>query len=346
MAGATLLAHALAVWLMIQVRVAPESDNPAVPPVMMTVVDSPAAVDVSEGPVPIQVDLVNVIRLERLAPPIVGPPIEVPEPPAPADTTELTATAIDPGESSRGIAGTDSQSSGPPGGGLQVRLLQRVNPRYPAAARARQEQGATGVKVKVSRNGRVSNVQVTKSSGSRSLDAAALEAVRRWRFAPLPPGLPSDTFEFVTEMRFVLYAFKYSRLGEGAADALGEEYTKTGVPDEMTPGSQQALQEFITEVGTGSYLGESDKSTQVEIAKMRVALAKWGEVKAIRFTGMPSPTRWMSYAAGPVVHGKRTAVEVSWNNFEIQHDNAKSTWLVAIGRDGSVWDARATVAPW
>jgi hypothetical protein len=32
--------------------------------------------------------------------------------------------------------------------------------------------------------------------------------------------------------------------------------------------------------------------------------------------------------------------------FEVRHENNTSEWLVAVGRDGEVWAARASQAPW
>ena len=39
-------------------------------------------------------------------------------------------------------------------------------------------------------------------------------------------------------------------------------------------------------------------------------------------------------------------VEVSWSLFEVRHPRAKSAWLVAIDREGTIWSARASPAPW
>jgi len=44
------------------------------------------------------------------------------------------------------------------------------------------------LRVHVARDGAASRVAVEKSSGSPHLDAAALEAVKAWRFAPARQG--------------------------------------------------------------------------------------------------------------------------------------------------------------
>jgi len=56
--------------------------------------------------------------------------------------------------------------------------------RYPRTA----EHGRVTLKVLVSREGRAANVSLEKPSGYVSLDRHALDAVRRWRFAPARQG--------------------------------------------------------------------------------------------------------------------------------------------------------------
>ncbi|MDH5821498.1 energy transducer TonB [Luteimonas sp. RD2P54] len=64
-------------------------------------------------------------------------------------------------------------------------------PRYPTAALRRGESGEVLLRVEVDENGRAAAVEVMRSSNSRSLDRAAVTAVRRWRFQPaLRDGQP------------------------------------------------------------------------------------------------------------------------------------------------------------
>lgn len=62
--------------------------------------------------------------------------------------------------------------------------VRRNNPQpdYPRAARIRGEKGRVIVRVTVQPNGVASSIEVDPSSGVDSLDGAALEAVRTWRF--------------------------------------------------------------------------------------------------------------------------------------------------------------------
>ncbi|MGN6512393.1 MAG: energy transducer TonB [Lysobacteraceae bacterium] len=57
-------------------------------------------------------------------------------------------------------------------------------PRYPAEALRNQESGTVLLRVQVGADGVPTAVEVARSSRSRSLDRAAAEAVRQWRFRP------------------------------------------------------------------------------------------------------------------------------------------------------------------
>jgi periplasmic protein TonB len=64
--------------------------------------------------------------------------------------------------------------------------LYKINPppRYPAAARRRGAQGTVILNVHIDEQGRVADLWLFESSGHRSLDTAAIEAVTGWRFEP------------------------------------------------------------------------------------------------------------------------------------------------------------------
>lgn len=57
-------------------------------------------------------------------------------------------------------------------------------PPYPIEALRHQEGGLVTLRVQVSAEGHPTKVEVRKRSGNRALDRAALNTVRRWRFAP------------------------------------------------------------------------------------------------------------------------------------------------------------------
>ncbi len=68
---------------------------------------------------------------------------------------------------------------------------QSPPPAYPSGALRRGESGSVVVRVDVDVTGYANNITVIQRSGSRDLDRAATDAVRRWRFTPaLSNGQP------------------------------------------------------------------------------------------------------------------------------------------------------------
>jgi periplasmic protein TonB len=66
------------------------------------------------------------------------------------------------------------------------------NKRYPEAARARGEQGTVRLALTIDRGGHVMSAHVVGSSGSSTLDQAALEMARHASGRPLPPEMGSS----------------------------------------------------------------------------------------------------------------------------------------------------------
>ena len=61
-------------------------------------------------------------------------------------------------------------------------VIKRVQPKYPQAALASHTQGAVQIEATVNKDGNVVNPKVL--SGDPMLAAAAIEAVRQWRYKP------------------------------------------------------------------------------------------------------------------------------------------------------------------
>jgi periplasmic protein TonB len=102
-------------------------------------------------------------------PPRVAPPRPPPTPPS--------DTAADPG--------TDGNDPGAPHpmNGVAV-AMSSPPPAYPADAMRMNEQGTVVLRVTVEPDGDTSDIAIEESSGSRSLDRAARQSLRRWRFQP------------------------------------------------------------------------------------------------------------------------------------------------------------------
>lgn len=65
-----------------------------------------------------------------------------------------------------------------------ARPLSTPAPRYPREAQRRGVSGTVLLRVHVGADGDAGDIDLVQGSGSRDLDRAAVEAVRRWRFAP------------------------------------------------------------------------------------------------------------------------------------------------------------------
>lgn len=64
----------------------------------------------------------------------------------------------------------------------ELRTSRRVEPSYPPSSRRMGEEGTVRLRILVDARGMPQDVQLEKGSGFARLDAAAIEAVKRWRF--------------------------------------------------------------------------------------------------------------------------------------------------------------------
>lgn len=80
---------------------------------------------------------------------------------------------------------TASAASAPPQPVVEaVPMLSNPPPRYPRLARRKGQQGRVVLRVAVSDGGTADSLRIVTSSGYSTLDRAALEAVKKWRFEP------------------------------------------------------------------------------------------------------------------------------------------------------------------
>jgi protein TonB len=77
--------------------------------------------------------------------------------------------------------------------------------RYPASARARDEEGVATITFTLDRQGHVVSVALTRSSGSAALDEEAVALIHRAEPLPaLPPEMHGDTITLTAPISFVL----------------------------------------------------------------------------------------------------------------------------------------------
>ena len=109
----------------------------------------------------------------------VGTDTEAP-PPAPAPAPAPVARPVPPvatPATTPGATPAAAADSAP-------RALSTPPPRYPTQARQRRMTGTVQLRVQVGVDGRPGDIEVVQGSGARLLDRAAVDGVRRWRFAP------------------------------------------------------------------------------------------------------------------------------------------------------------------
>ncbi|OYQ31996.1 hypothetical protein CHU93_03965 [Sandarakinorhabdus cyanobacteriorum] len=157
------------------------------PPKPIILVNRPAPVTPPAGPIVTTTDLpVN---------PVIDQPVwdNVVDPVVRSDPR-----SADPGPQTVAGGGDEPVVTSPPPvqpGPSRIARLRggdAMQPPYPSASRALNEEGSVSLTVNIAADGRVSAVSLLRSSGFARLDKAALDfALRRWRFEPaLDNGKP------------------------------------------------------------------------------------------------------------------------------------------------------------
>jgi len=91
------------------------------------------------------------------------------------------------------------------GGNRPLQLVNGADPQYPVTAREAGVEGFVTLSYAVSVEGIVSNIQVVESQPAGVFDAAAIEAVQRWRYnAPKRDGQPVAVDTVNSTLRFTL----------------------------------------------------------------------------------------------------------------------------------------------
>lgn len=139
-------------------------------------------------------------RLEAFQPILVTPAVEEGgELPDPATSSAQSGDLTDVTDAA------GAQRSGLPElADVQSLLLARQSVPYPTRARRLGIEGITRVQLEIAEDGRVTDARVLRSSGSRILDRAALEAVRKWRFNMSAVRAADLGRRFLQDVRFSL----------------------------------------------------------------------------------------------------------------------------------------------
>jgi protein TonB len=90
------------------------------------------------------------------------------------------------------------------GGANEPVLIEAPEPRYPRRALDLGKEGSVRIEIDVAPDGTVLDARVLTSSGYAPFDEAALDAVRRWRFAAQPANATGSPAQFRHQFHFRL----------------------------------------------------------------------------------------------------------------------------------------------
>ena len=133
------------------------------------------------------------IKIAQVKNPVIPqPPVDLPEPVVPNKRIiiDLTTPTVDiPNDKVLTVFEKIPTEVIPVSGISKPKLLKATKPDYPSAASRLGEEGATGLNLFITPEGRVSEVQIFSSSGSPRLDEAAVKhAKRNWSFSACTEG--------------------------------------------------------------------------------------------------------------------------------------------------------------
>lgn len=113
-------------------------------------------------------------------------PEPLPEPTAPIGQAETEAPGGDAASPSERTARKPATNARRPAAvpDREATVASQVAPDYPVVAARKREQGTVLVRAEVDAGGKPTMVEVARRSGSRELDRAAVDAVKRWTFEP------------------------------------------------------------------------------------------------------------------------------------------------------------------
>lgn len=132
-----------------------------------------------------------------------APAIKIDKQPPPPKTQHITKSVEKNVETQLKVqqSGTQISLAGPIAG---RDILSKILPKYPAWCLRQRISGVVKIRVWVEPNGKVrEGALVEISSGYPDLDQAVINAVRSWRFAPLPAGVVQETQWGIITFKFV-----------------------------------------------------------------------------------------------------------------------------------------------
>jgi protein TonB len=186
-----LLAHVFGMVWLVNAKITPPAIKPSLPPMMVSLVSSPAPEPevvplVPTPPQPVVKKQKPIVKQKPVMPePVVSEPVA-----QPVAVSEAPPTPAAPAVEAKPPVVTEvAQAKPEPEPVIEppkfgAAYLHNPPPSYPQSARRLGEQGRVVLRVLVSSNGEADTVALEDSSGYSKLDEAAIQAVKKWRFVP------------------------------------------------------------------------------------------------------------------------------------------------------------------
>lgn len=190
--AAVVLAHIFGMVWLANAQTTPPALKPSLPPMMVSLISSPAPEPEVVPLVPTPPQPQPVIKKQK---PIVKEKPLMPEPVAsepvaePVAVSEAPPTPATPTVEAKAPVTEVAQAKPEPEPVVEppkfgAAYLHNPAPGYPPLSRRLGEQGRVLLRVLVSTNGDADTVDLEDSSGFSKLDEAAIKAVKKWRFVP------------------------------------------------------------------------------------------------------------------------------------------------------------------
>jgi protein TonB len=255
-------------------------------------------------------------------------PIEIP--PAPQPSSLLVG--LPPGTHDVPGKGSSAGDATGAGDGSGPSIVHTVPPLYSADSAAAHEHGTVAVRVLVDAQGLPSQIRVARSSGFARLDAAATEAVRRYRFRPaIRKAQPQQSWTTVAVDFSLLMAMpvptSFVWFNPGVAEQVtAARHSGAGADSDIrqtNEGIRQLAERLFETLGRNG--GDAQAQPARGFPTPLMGLMTQGKLKYIRFVGL---ARRGFDCGNPdlAFDGKPNSCEV----FEAQLDSGWSYWLVLI----------------
>jgi TonB family protein len=165
------------------------------------------------------------------------------------------------------------------------KVIEQHPPAYPPAEEAARHGGRVAVRVDLNQDGAVENVEVIKSTGYTALDQAAIDAVKKWRFAPATDeqgkpaaGSLSFALNFKPPLRELDFVSTCAQVNEQVA-ALRAAAPDAGIDQVPAYGAIKDLAETMDEVLPAEHRGVAQAALPRTYSELQQTCARKPQIK-------------------------------------------------------------------